>query len=108
MLLEVNLANFNTAVERLAIFVEDKFMGGEDKTFTQITQERSDLMHQAASKYESAEERGVWKIGNAHVMDIKSRSGGQINYNLVTQKDFNKYFLRRKNPSSLCTLLSGR
>ena len=50
-------------------------------------------MHQAATRFEDSQEKGVWKIGDLHVEDIKRLfPPHKINYNLVTMEDFNEHF----------------
>ncbi len=52
-------------------------------------------MHAGAKKF--CDQKGVWKIGQAHVAEIKQmHDDGEIddiNYNIVTQQEFDEHFL---------------
>ena len=53
---------------------------------------RSDKMHEAAN--ERYDTRGVWKIGEKHVIEIKTKyPEEQINYNLVEAKSFYEHIV---------------
>ncbi len=84
------------SVNRLIAAVKEKRIIGNEyskKTRDDISEERSDAMHNAA-KESCYERKGVWKIGDAHVQDIllKYLNKGEINYNIVAVDDFNLHF----------------
>ncbi len=61
-----------------------------DFTAEKIIEMRSISMHEAAKN--RWEKKGVWKIGDFHVEDIKKLFPSDIKYNLVTREEFNKHF----------------
>ncbi len=115
ILLATNPKNYKASVDALVLSVKAKRLIGNydysNKTGKDIHRERSDAMHIAAEKFELDNEKGVWKIGDGHVSEIKEKSSGHINYNLVSMDEFNPHFeedLKLKNTanrSSLCTIL---
>lgn len=64
----------------------------EEKSFTsQITATRSYYMHEAANILNDNGIKGLWKIGNSHVIDIiRNKEKLNIRYNLIHQDDFEK------------------
>lgn len=60
-----------------------KLKFGNVRTDAEVRISRSDAMHAAAEARNA--EKGVWKIGEAHVTDIKDKGGS---YNLVTRQQF--------------------
>ncbi len=90
---QISLNNLTAAIEK------ENLVTNMSLTFDQITKERSRLMHIAAEENHK-KVKGVWKIGDAHVEDIKGKNGslkpyGNISYNLLERAEFqdalNKY-----------------
>ncbi len=88
---KVSLQKFMETTQEV-ITAAKAFMSEAEKNETKenIRKQRSELMQRAANN--RFYEKGVWKIGENHVQDIKKQhpyeKDGQ-NYNLVTREDFN-------------------
>jgi len=69
---------------------------GTNQTSDTISRERSDRMHEAANAAMRQGIKGIWKIGDDHVNDIRFNKSGNIrspiNYNLLSKKNFDEYF----------------
>ncbi len=60
-----------------------------------LTKERSLFMHEAANIAKENGVKGVWKVGDAHVVDMKKIPEAERDYNLVTFQEFyDKYGLQ--------------
>lgn len=66
-----------------------------------ILKARSTSMHRAARE---SNEKGVWKVGDFHINDIKKEKkfAKEINYNLIDEKSFDEEYLEwdREHPTS--------
>ncbi len=91
------LKNYLESLDILLRAVTQKRVLGQNnfsrKTLKEISKERSEAIHNAATK-SCYNQEGVWKIGNEHVEDILNKYSGNINYNIVDLKLFNDYFFK--------------
>ena len=89
--IETAQSSFRESLNRLyEAVVEIKLVSNPELDKEQVSKLRSEHMHQAANN--SYKTKGVWKIGDYHVEDIKSSHGTskvfKIKYNLVTASEF--------------------
>ncbi len=84
-----SLINYKIGINTLINSLIQK--GWSDKTTEQISEARSDSIHNMANKCH--EIKGVWKIGDKHVEHIKNKYPHR-KYELISQDKFNEIFIR--------------
>ncbi len=85
--------NYKLGVDTLVVTIKKKNLISDSdlaSSIEELRKERSELMHNTASKYCKKEE-GVWKTGDRHVTDIKEKYKDR-DYNLLNRADFNTNF----------------
>lgn len=88
---EMNGSTITSAFETIQSFLTHQ---GNLKSIDDTVKERSHIMHEAAEK--NASTKGIWKIGQNHVNDIKRDHPSQ-SYNLVEQSAFDKLVQQYKD-----------
>ncbi len=94
MIVKANPKNLKASIDDLVSRLSEKKLIDDydfrHQTWEDISRDRSDTMHIAANNQWNT--KGVWKIGEQHVQDLKRKYSEDIKYNLVTQDEFENHF----------------
>lgn len=105
---EYNMSNSMQELIRKSIYIQEQllavttidlsqFTSLDGHFSSQIQASRSYHMHETANQLNGRGIKGLWKIGNSHVLDIiRNKKPEEINYNLILEDDFKRILLKHK------------